>query len=120
MAAYADQGLEIVTAGGITFRNARTPPIQGAIMTLGYCDFDVTPDGEHFVMIYPADVAAREGAPTAQIDAVLNWFESSNAAYWRSEFATDLSVSKWPGSGRTTWALERPCYARNGTFVVRI
>jgi hypothetical protein len=63
-------------------------------MTLGYRDFDVTPDGEHFVMIYPADVAAREGGPTAQIDVVLNWFESSNAACRRSEFATDLSVSQ--------------------------
>jgi Tol biopolymer transport system component len=66
-------GLEIATAGGITFRNPRTLPIQGAIMTLGYRDFDITPDGERFVMIYPAELADREALPRARIDVVLNW-----------------------------------------------
>jgi hypothetical protein len=66
-------GLEIATAGGITFRNARTLPIQGALMTLGYRDFDITPDGERFVMIYPAEVADRGSAPRPRIDVVLNW-----------------------------------------------
>jgi serine/threonine-protein kinase len=66
-------GLEIATAGGITFRKPRALPIQGAIMTLGYRDFDITPDAERFVMIYPADLAARQGAPSARIDVVLNW-----------------------------------------------
>jgi Tol biopolymer transport system component len=66
-------GLEIATVGGITFRNPRTLPIQGAIMTLGYRDFDITPDGEHFVMIFPADVAERQGVPAPRIDVVLNW-----------------------------------------------
>jgi hypothetical protein len=66
-------GLEIATAGGITFRNPRTLPIQGAIMTLGYRDFDITPDGERFVMIYPAELADRQALPRARIDVVLNW-----------------------------------------------
>jgi serine/threonine-protein kinase len=66
-------GLEIATAGGITFRNPRTLPIQGAVMTLGYRDFDITPDGERFVMVYPADVADRQDAPAPHIDVVLNW-----------------------------------------------
>jgi Tol biopolymer transport system component len=66
-------GLEIATAEGITFRNPRTLPIQGALMALGYRDFDVMPDGEHFVMIYPAGTADRQRAPAARIDVVLNW-----------------------------------------------
>jgi dipeptidyl aminopeptidase/acylaminoacyl peptidase len=66
-------GLEIATAGGVTFKNPRTLPIQGAIMTLGYRDFDVTPDGERFVMIYPADAIDGQGAPAPRIDVVLNW-----------------------------------------------
>jgi serine/threonine-protein kinase len=67
-------GLEIATAGGITFKNPRSLPIQGALMSLGYRDFDVTPDGERFVMIYPADTATRQGAaPAPRIDVVLNW-----------------------------------------------
>jgi serine/threonine-protein kinase len=67
------RGLEISTTQGITFRNPQTLPIQGALMALGYRDFDVTPDGEHFVMIYPADAATRQGAPALRIDVVLNW-----------------------------------------------
>ncbi|HEY7671783.1 MAG TPA: protein kinase [Gammaproteobacteria bacterium] len=66
-------GLEIATAGGITFRNPRTLPIQGAVMTLGYRDFDITPDGERFVMIYPAEAATRAAPQPARIDVVLNW-----------------------------------------------
>jgi hypothetical protein len=42
-------------------------------MTLGYRDFDITPDGERFVMIYPAELADREALPRARIDVVLNW-----------------------------------------------
>ena len=66
-------GLEIATVPGITFRNPRTLPIQGAVMTLGYRDFDLMPDGERFVMIYPADIADRLVAAPPTIDVVLNW-----------------------------------------------
>jgi hypothetical protein len=68
-------GLEIATAGGITFRNPRTLPIQGAVMTLGYRDFDITPDGERFVMIYPAEAATRATPAAPRIDIVLNWHQ---------------------------------------------
>ncbi len=67
--------LDVNTAGGITFGNLRTLPIQGAQMSPGYRDFDVSPDGERLIMIYPADVAARPTAATARIDVVLNWHE---------------------------------------------
>jgi Tol biopolymer transport system component len=67
------RGLDISTAGGITFRNPRTLPIQGAIMTRGYRDFDITPDGERFVMIYPAEMVDGQAAPAPRIDVVLNW-----------------------------------------------
>ena len=65
--------LDVTTAGGITFRNPRALPIQGAQLTLGYRDFDIAPDGERLVMIFPADVAMRPSVPMAQIDVVLNW-----------------------------------------------
>ena len=64
---------EVATAGGITFRNLQTLPLQVGLATAGYRDFDITPDGERFVMIYPADATAPGGAPLARIDVVLNW-----------------------------------------------
>jgi serine/threonine-protein kinase len=67
------RGLEIGTAGGITFRNPRTLPIEGALMALGYRDFDIAPDGERFVMIYPAEMVDDQAAPAPRIDVVLNW-----------------------------------------------
>ena len=36
-------------------------------------NYDVSPDGERFLMIKP--VAAAEGAPTEQINVVLNWHQ---------------------------------------------
>jgi Tol biopolymer transport system component len=72
-------GLEIATGGGITFRNPRTLPIQGAVMTLGYRDFDITPDGERFAMIYPAEAATRATPLPPHIDVVLNWHQEVRA-----------------------------------------
>jgi hypothetical protein len=48
-------------------------PIEGAVMALGYRDFDIAPDGEHFVMIYAAEMADGQAAPAPRIDVVLNW-----------------------------------------------
>ena len=36
--------------------------------------WDITPDGERFVMVQPADTDASE-TPGVQINVVLNWFE---------------------------------------------
>ncbi len=67
--------LDVTTASGITFANQRTLPIQGAQAIGGYRDFDITPDGERLIMIYPANVAAPGAAPLARIDVVLNWHQ---------------------------------------------
>ena len=36
--------------------------------------YDVSPDGQRFLMLKPVDPAGRDSAPT-QINVVLNWFE---------------------------------------------
>jgi len=68
-------GMEVTTDDGITFRNRQTLPIEGALMSNGYRDFDITPDGERFVMVYPVE-SGEPGAPSlSRIDIVLNWTE---------------------------------------------
>ena len=40
-----------------------------------YRDYDITPDGERLIMVFPADQTELGDASPAQINVVLNWFE---------------------------------------------
>jgi hypothetical protein len=44
-------------------------------MTNGYRDFDITPDGEQFLMVYPVSLGESEAAETRRIDVVVNWVQ---------------------------------------------
>lgn len=68
-------GLEVTADASISFRNQREMPIQPGLTRQGFRDFDITPDGERFVMVYPANETDTAGAPIDRIDIVLNWYE---------------------------------------------
>ena len=50
-------------------------PIEGFTVVSYYRDYDITPDGEQFVMIFPVDRIEGGEASRPQINVVLIWFE---------------------------------------------
>ena len=44
-------------------------------MVLGYRDYDITPDGQRLLMLFPADQPDPGEPALPQINIVLNWFE---------------------------------------------
>ncbi len=44
-------------------------------MVSTYWDYDMSPDGERLLMVFPADQADSGEASRSQINIVLNWFE---------------------------------------------
>ena len=44
-------------------------------MVLGYRDYDMSPDGERLLMVFPADRPDGGEPVRPQINIVLNWFE---------------------------------------------
>jgi hypothetical protein len=50
------------------------PSDRGFFAANNYRDYDITPDGEQFLMVFPAD-QTESGVLGPQINIVLNWFE---------------------------------------------
>ena len=46
-------------------------PIQGNVSGVGFRDFDIFPDGERFVAVFPEE----ETTDLPSINVVLNWFQ---------------------------------------------
>ena len=69
------RSVEVVTALDFAFRNEQTLPIEGFTVVAFHRDYDMTPDGERLVMVFPADQAEPGEAAPPQINMVLNWFE---------------------------------------------
>ena len=69
------KSVDIVTQPAFAFSNEQTLPIEGFTVVGFYRDYDITPDGERLVMVFPAD--GTDGGETArpQIIVVQNWFE---------------------------------------------
>ena len=65
-------GVAVSTDGAFAFGNEQSLPIQGFINIGTYRDYDITPDGDRFVMIFPTEQTETD---EAQINIVLNWFE---------------------------------------------
>ena len=55
------------------FRNEQTLPIEGFTVMSSYRGYDITPDGERLVMVFPADQTGDASPP--QINLILNWFQ---------------------------------------------
>ena len=73
------RGLDVTTSGGFTFRNPRSLQLPAdTLMYQGYRDFDITRNGDKFVIIVPDQRKTTNRpavAPIPRIDVVLNWFE---------------------------------------------
>ncbi len=68
------RSVDIVTEPAFAFSNEQTLPVEGFNVVLGYRDYDMSPDGERLLMVFPADQSNGESA-RLQINIVLNWFE---------------------------------------------
>ena len=68
------RSVDIVTEPEFAFRNEQTLPIEGFIVVAYYRDYDITPDGERLVMVFPADQTEGGESSRPQITVVLNWF----------------------------------------------
>ena len=71
------KSVDIATEPDFTFGNEKTLPMEGFIVVGSYRDYDITPDGRQFLMVFPATQAESSARP--QINIVLNWFEELKA-----------------------------------------
>ena len=69
------KSVDIVTQPAFAFSNEQTLPIDGFAVVGFYRDYDITPDGERLVMVFPADRTDGGEAARPQIVIVQNWFE---------------------------------------------
>jgi serine/threonine-protein kinase len=70
-------GIDITTDAAFAFGNEQALGIRGFLLSgIDTRPYDITPDGQRFLMVFPAD-QADPGAetPDEQINIVLNWFE---------------------------------------------
>ncbi len=70
-------GIDIVTEPAFAFGNEQVLGMQGFFFPGGGIrSYDITPDGQHFLMVFPADQADSVTETAAErINIVLNWFE---------------------------------------------
>jgi Tol biopolymer transport system component len=76
------RALDVTTSVEFSFKNPRTLQLPANTLTYqGYRDYDVTPNGDKFVIIVTEQKDAKAGAPAPalRIDVVLNWFEELKA-----------------------------------------
>ena len=73
------RSVDIITEPGLSFTNEQTLPVEGFVVTGFYRDYDITPDGEQLVMVFPADQTQDGESSPSHINVVLNWFEELKA-----------------------------------------
>jgi eukaryotic-like serine/threonine-protein kinase len=66
--------VEVSTRGIIGYTNEQSIPILGFLTFFGSRDYDVTKDGQRFLMVFPADRSQTRASARPQIDIVVNWF----------------------------------------------
>ena len=69
------RSVDIVTQPTFAFSNEQTLPVQGFNVVGYYRDYDMSPDGERLLMVFPADQSDSGEPARLQINIVLNWFE---------------------------------------------
>ena len=69
------RGVDVSTEPVFSFSNERTLPIEGFVIVGNHRDYDITPDGESFLMVFPADRVDAGESAQPRINIVLNWFE---------------------------------------------
>ncbi len=68
------RSVDIVTEPAFAFSNEQTLPIEGFTVVSSYRDYDMSPDGELLLMVFPADRPDTGEPARPQINIVLNWF----------------------------------------------
>ncbi len=61
---------------GVRFTNETTFPIEEFTVEISYRDYDITPDGEQFLMAFAADRTEVIAPARPQINIVLNCYEN--------------------------------------------
>ena len=69
------RSVDVVTEPDFAFSNEQTLPIDGFIVVSTYRDYDITPDDERLVMVFPADQTEGGKSSRPQINIVLNWHQ---------------------------------------------
>jgi serine/threonine-protein kinase len=69
------RSVDIVTEPAFAFSNEQTLPVEGFNVVASYRDYDISPDGERLLMVFPADQPDSGDPSRPQINIVLNWFE---------------------------------------------
>lgn len=67
--------VDVRTEEAFTFGTQRTLPIEGASNTFGARDYDITPAGERFFILFPAGEPDSGEPAHPRISIVQNWFE---------------------------------------------
>ena len=71
--------IDVETGPAFTFGNERTLPIQDFLVFNFHRDYDITPEGDRFLMVFQADSADVPEPTRRQIHIVQNWFEELKA-----------------------------------------
>jgi Tol biopolymer transport system component len=69
------KSVDIVSEPAFAFSNEQTLPIEGFNVVTNHRDYDISPDGERLLMVFPADRPDSGEPARSQINIVLNWFE---------------------------------------------
>jgi len=69
------RSVDIVTEPAFAFSNEQTLSVEGFNVVQGYRDYDMSPDGERLLMVFPAEQPDSGEPARPQINIVLNWFE---------------------------------------------
>ncbi len=69
------RSVDIVTEPAFAFSNEQTLPVEGFNVETSYRDYDMRPDGERLLMVFPADWTDSGEPARPQINIVQNWFE---------------------------------------------
>ncbi len=69
------RSVDIVTQPAFAFSNEQTLPVEGFNVVGYYRDYDMSPDGERLLMVFPADRPDSGEPARPQINIVQNWFE---------------------------------------------
>jgi len=69
------RGIDVSTTGKFTFSNPRNLQLPEALFYQSYRDYDITRNGDKFVILVPDQKDVKGKAPQARIDVVLNWIQ---------------------------------------------
>ena len=69
------KSIRVSTEPSFSFSSGQVLPVEEFLSFSFYRSFDVTPDGQRFLVVLPAEPTDSGDAPNPSINVVLNWFE---------------------------------------------